>query len=193
MTRAQVNTMALRRGAETRPAGFVTRLVAFLIDQVILATIVAILTATVGIVFQSFRLGQLLGTGDLTLQLALVPLGGASIFLSFFYYVGFWTLAGQTPGKAVLGVAVVRADGSPLRAGAASVRWLGYWLSGILFLGYLWVLVDDRRQGWHDKLARTLVVYRGLDDRLLRLPGQVREQLKALQESNMADTTEGAP
>jgi uncharacterized RDD family membrane protein YckC len=170
--------MALDRGLEIRTAGFVTRLAAFFIDQVILATVLAVLTAIVGIVFQSFRLGQLLGTGDLTLQLALIPLGSASVLLSFVYYVGFWLLAGQTPGKAFLGVAVVRADGSRLRAGAAIVRWLGYWLSGILFLGYLWILVDNRRQGWHDKLARTLVVYRGRDERGLSLSGQVREYLR---------------
>jgi uncharacterized RDD family membrane protein YckC len=170
--------IALDRALEIRPAGFVTRLVAFFIDQVILAVIVAILTAIVGIVFQSFRLGQLLGTGDLTLQLALIPLGSASVFLSFVYYVGFWLLAGQTPGKAVLGVAVVRADGGRLRAGAAIVRWLGYWLSGILFLGYLWILVDNRRQAWHDKLARTLVVYRGRDETGLSLSSQVREYLQ---------------
>jgi uncharacterized RDD family membrane protein YckC len=176
------------RAPEIRPAGFVTRLVAFFIDQVILAVIVAILTAIVGIVFQSFRLGQLLGTGDLTLQLALIPLGSASVFLSFVYYVGFWLLAGQTPGKAFLGVIVIRTDGSPLRAGAAIVRWLGYWLSGVLFLGYLWILVDDRRQGWHDKLARTLVVYRGRDETGLSLSGQVRGYLRDRQ-----SRTGGAP
>jgi uncharacterized RDD family membrane protein YckC len=175
---AMAQPMTPERSLKVRPAGFVTRLVAFLVDQVILITVVAILTAMVGIVFQSFRLGQLLGTGDLTLQLALIPLSSASFLLSFVYYVGFWLLAGQTPGKAFLGVAVVRADGGRLRARAAIVRWLGYWLSGILFLGYLWILVDNRRQGWHDKLARTLVVYRGRDERGLSLSGQVREYLR---------------
>jgi len=170
--------MALDRSLEIRPAGFITRLVAFFVDQVILITIVAILTAIVGIMFQSFRLGQLLGTGDLTLQLALILLGSASVLLNFVYYVGFWLLAGQTPGKALLGVAVIRADGRPLGAGGAIVRWLGYWLSGILFLGYLWILVDNRRQAWHDKLARTLVVYRELGERGLSPSGQVREYLR---------------
>ncbi|MGD8398103.1 MAG: RDD family protein [Anaerolineae bacterium] len=182
--------MTLDRSPEVRPAGFVTRLVAFFIDQIILATVVAILTAIVGIVFQSFRLGQLLGTGDLTLQLALIPLGSASILLNFAYYVGFWLLAGQTPGKAALGVAVVRADGSRLRAGAAIARWLGYWLSGIFFLGYLWILADNRRQGWHDKLARTLVVYCGRDERGLSISGQVREYLQGRQRRvGAAETT----
>jgi uncharacterized RDD family membrane protein YckC len=191
MTMAQKT--AFDRGPEIRPAGFVTRLVAFFVDQVILAMVVAILTAIVGIVFQSFRLGQLLGTGDLTLQLALIPLGSASLVLSFVYYVGFWLLAGQTPGKAFLGVAVVRDDGGRLRAGAAIVRWLGYWLSGILFLGYLWILVDNRRQAWHDKLAHTLVVYRGRDETALSLPDQVREYLRDRQRRTRAGDTNRLP
>ena len=184
---------ALDRGLEIRPAGFVTRLIAFFVDQIILAGIISILTAIVGIVFQSFRLGQLLGTGDLTLQLVLVPLGSASLLLSFVYYVGFWLLAGQTPGKAFLGVAVVRAGGGRLRAGAAIVRWLGYWLSGILFLGYLWILVDNRRQAWHDKLARTLVVYRGRDETALSLSDQVREYLRDRQRRTRAGDTNRLP
>jgi uncharacterized RDD family membrane protein YckC len=182
--------IALDRSPEIRPAGFVTRLVAFFVDQVLLAGIISILTAIVGIVFQSFRLGQLLGTGDLALQLVLVPLASASALLSLVYYVGFWLLAGQTPGKAFLGVAVVRADGGRLLAGAAIVRWLGYWLSGILFLGYLWILVDNRRQGWHDKLAHTLVVYRRRDETGLSLSSQMREYLRDRQSrTGVAETT----
>ncbi len=38
-------------------------------------------------------------------------------------------------------------------------RWLGYFVSAILFLGFLWVLVDDKRQGFHDKMAGSVVIY----------------------------------
>ena len=183
-----VNETTLDQPIELRPAGFVTRLVAFFIDQVIIGVALFILTLTVGIVFRSFRLSELLGTRDLTLQLVTIPLGAAGLILSFFYYVGFWLLAGQTPGKAVLGLAIVQTDGGPLRLGRAIVRWLGYWLSGILFLGYLWILVDDRRQALHDKLARTLVVHRGLDERLSRLPGQVQARWQDLERTHRTDT-----
>jgi len=118
------------------------------------------------------------------------PLGAAGFILGLFYYVGFWLLAGQKPGKAFLGLVVIRTDGRPLRLWAAIVRWLGYWLSGVLFLGYLWVLVDNRRQAWHDKLARTLVVHRGLDERFGQLPGQVRGQLRGVQDPTIVDATE---
>jgi uncharacterized RDD family membrane protein YckC len=167
-----------------QPAGFVTRLIAFLIDQCIIGVILGLLTAVSGILFQSFRLGQLLGTDDLTLQLALIPLGAAGFILGLLYYVGFWLLTGQTPGKAVLGVALVRVDGRPLRPGAAIVRWLGYWLSGILFLGYLWILIDNRRQAWHDKLAGTLVVFQASD---VRHPIRTRLRSRAIARSAEKD------
>ncbi len=182
-----VNERMLDQTVALQPAGFVTRLVAFFIDQVIFGVALFILAATVGVLFRSFRLSELLGTVDLTLQLVAIPLGVTGLILSFFYYAGFWLLAGQTPGKAVLGLAIVQTDGSPLRPGPAIVRWLGYWLSGILFLGYLWILVDDRRQALHDKLARTLVVHRGLDERLLGLPGRIQARWQDLERSQQVN------
>lgn len=184
-----VNERTLDQTVELRPAGFVTRLVAFFIDQAIIGVLLFIFAVIIEVVFRSFRLSELLGTEDLTLQLVTIPLGAAGLILSFFYYVGFWLLAGQTPGKAVLGLAIVQTDGSPLRLGRAIVRWLGYWLSGILFLGYLWILVDDRRQALHDKLARTLVVHRGLDERLLGLPGQVQARWRDLERTHRTDAS----
>jgi uncharacterized RDD family membrane protein YckC len=37
-------------------------------------------------------------------------------------------------------------------------RLLGYVVSSILYLGFIWILFDERRQGWHDKLAGTVVI-----------------------------------
>lgn len=66
---------------------------------------------------------------------------------------------GQTPGKMLLNIRVVKVDGSPLTATDAFIRYLGYalnWLS--LGVGWLWTFFDKDRQGWHDKLAKTYVV-----------------------------------
>ncbi len=87
------------------------------------------------------------------LLLALVPL------VVFGYNVGFWWLTGQTPGKWLLGIKVVPVGGGRLTFGRAVVRTLGYVVSAVpCYLGFLWILGDDRR-GWHDWLARTEVVY----------------------------------
>jgi uncharacterized RDD family membrane protein YckC len=72
----------------------------------------------------------------------------------------FWTLTGQTPGKLLLGLRIVRAKNDQITLWQAIRRYVGYYLSALaLYAGYWWVLVDNRRQGWHDKLAGTIVVY----------------------------------
>lgn len=67
---------------------------------------------------------------------------------------------GQTPGKYVIGVRIVRLNSrrTTLFSGLCRLlRYLACFLSpGV---GFLWVLMDDRKQGWHDKIAGTCVVY----------------------------------
>ena len=81
-------------------------------------------------------------------------------FLLAIYSISMWLLVDKTLGQALLGLRVLRTDGRPLTLGPAVRRVLGYYVSFLaLFIGFLWVLVDDRRQGWHDKIADTVVVY----------------------------------
>jgi uncharacterized RDD family membrane protein YckC len=76
------------------------------------------------------------------------------------YAVFFWSTTGQTPGKAVMGVRVVRLDGKPMGFWTAVRRVVGYGLSlATVGIGFLVILADDRRQGWHDKIAGTCVIY----------------------------------
>ena len=60
----------------------------------------------------------------------------------------------------IVGIKVVRSvDGGPLTKQQALLRTLGYWVSSaVMYLGFIWILIDDRRQGWHDKIADTLVI-----------------------------------
>ena len=140
-------------------AGFATRLIAWAADRLIVAVIVAVVTVGADLILGSLGIGELFGLEE---QAALVIIALA-VFLTFLipivYDIGFWLLAGQTPGKRLMGLRIVRTDGQRLTSGNCVRRLIGYWFSSFLFLGYLWVLVDDRRQGFHDKLAGTLVVY----------------------------------
>ncbi|WP_077037932.1 RDD family protein [Pelomonas sp. KK5] len=72
----------------------------------------------------------------------------------------FWIKSGSTPGKMAIGARVVDArSGAALTTGQAIVRYLGYYVSIIPFcLGLLWVAFDGRKQGWHDKIAGTVVI-----------------------------------
>jgi uncharacterized RDD family membrane protein YckC len=72
----------------------------------------------------------------------------------------FWVYRQATPGKIAIRARIVDAEtGERPSTGQLIARYLGYYVSVIpLFLGIVWVAFDARKQGWHDKLARTVVV-----------------------------------
>ena len=72
----------------------------------------------------------------------------------------FWIYRQATPGKMAIGARIVDAKtGGKPSTGQLVGRYLGYYVSIIpLCLGLLWVAFDPRKQGWHDKLAGTVVV-----------------------------------
>ena len=76
------------------------------------------------------------------------------------YFVLFTGLRGQTPGKQVWGIRVVTGDGEIPGIGRAVMREVvGRIVSAIvLLLGYIWVVFDSRKQGWHDKIGGTYVI-----------------------------------
>lgn len=74
----------------------------------------------------------------------------------------FWIYKSATPGKMVLSLSIVdaRTGGKP-STGQMIGRYLAYYISMIpLLLGFIWVGIDKRKQGWHDKLAGTVVIQR---------------------------------
>jgi uncharacterized RDD family membrane protein YckC len=93
----------------------------------------------------------------------LIPFLDKSFFntvLGALYYIVLWVnLKGQTVGKRVMELKIIREDGKPLTYQDALLRYLGYIVSVIpLFLGYFWIIWDDKKQGWHDKIAKTYVI-----------------------------------
>lgn len=83
-----------------------------------------------------------------------------SFILMLAYYLLFWlSQNGQTPGKRLMAVRIVREDGQKLDAATAMIRIIGYWLATLSFgIGFLWAIFDSKKQGWHDKIAKTVVV-----------------------------------
>ena len=129
------------------------RFIAFAIDLGILIGI--------GIVFGI--LGGILGkiSGILTLVVSL-----CQIVVSIGYFIYLWgvdnpiTGRGQTIGKKMRNIKIVKEDGSDIGVKDAVMRYIGYIVSEIvLLLGFVWIIVDkEKHQGWHDKIAHTLVV-----------------------------------
>ena len=78
--------------------------------------------------------------------------------IAVLYFALSTDLTGRTPGKWLMGLRVVRTGGGDINLGRAVLRSIGYMVSLIpLGAGFLWVLVDDERRGWHDHLAGTKV------------------------------------
>lgn len=90
--------------------------------------------------------------------------------------VFFWTRYLATPGKMLLGCQVVdAASGKRLTLGQAALRYVCYVVSALpLGLGFLWVAWDKRKQGFHDKLAKTVVV---TEDESLKALGELEKDI----------------
>jgi uncharacterized RDD family membrane protein YckC len=119
-------------------ASLLSRLVALIIDVIILGVISWIL---------SLILGQEIG-------------GLIGFIIGISYQIYFLSQQkGQTPGKKVMGIRVVKTDGSPIDPMSAGLRYIGYYINTLLlFIGWLWAIPDGNNQGFHDKIAGTYVV-----------------------------------
>jgi uncharacterized RDD family membrane protein YckC len=150
-------------------AGFISRLLAFILDAIIISVSLIATSWFLSVTATMLQFRTLLGFSFRSIpgfQAFVDTLFGPSLVsvLSFLfvlgYHVFFLMFAGQTPGKALLGLRVVPLRGGKITWLQALVRFLAYIPSALLvLLGFVWILVDDRRQGWHDKLARTCVIY----------------------------------
>ena len=78
---------------------------------------------------------------------------------------GFWNLMSSTPGKMLMGCQIVDAKTlQPMSHKQALIRLGGYFVSALPFyLGFVWAAYDKKKQGLHDKLAKTLVLYHSDD------------------------------
>jgi uncharacterized RDD family membrane protein YckC len=126
-------------------AGFWIRVIAYIIDGVILGIVNEILSVTVG--RASSGLASLI-----------------SLVISLLYFSYLWSGAsplgaGRTVGMRIFGIRVIKTDGSDLTFVQGLVRWIGLVISTIvIFIGLIWVAFDPNKQGWHDKIAGTYVI-----------------------------------
>jgi uncharacterized RDD family membrane protein YckC len=146
-------------------AGFWPRFFAFLIDTLILVGVIWLYNGIWGLasgtgfwgeeVADPFLPDTAAGSGSSFWILSSVIL----FVIVVAYFICFWGWRGQTPGKMVMRMKIVRFDGARIGWGIAVVRFLGYIISILLFLiGFFWVAYDSRRQGFHDKVADTFVI-----------------------------------
>ena len=138
---------------EQEYAGFWVRLGATLIDTVIMMIVLGIPLAL--IYGEQDPLGGLYIRGFWDFMLSYVVPIAVTIW--------FWLRFLGTPGKMVLKLRVVDAKtGGKLSIGQAIGRYFAYLVSMLpLGLGFIWIAFDSKKQGWHDKLAGSLVIRAG--------------------------------
>ena len=131
--------------------GFWARFGAYIIDSLLMMIII----------FPIMYL--LLGSLDMVAMESQTPSVGVMLVLYLLPVVlilAFWIIKGTTPGKMIFKAKIVDAKtgGHPSKMQFIG-RYLGYIISSLPFcLGFLWVIWDKRKQGWHDKMSGTVVV-----------------------------------
>lgn len=148
-------------------AGFWRRFIAYMIDGCIISAIFILLAFIAGVAFFA---GTLSGGGNTLMADWENPQKLASLTLWFWvfsslvniaYFTYFYGTTGRTPGKMLLGLQVVSTEGTPISFGIAFLRSVGYMISSLVFcLGFIWIGFDRKKQGWHDKIAGTVVIIR---------------------------------
>jgi uncharacterized RDD family membrane protein YckC len=141
-------------------AGLVTRVIAFALDAAIINGTGLLVGVVVGLAL------SILDTPDRVDDVLIVIGGAAFLIWTVSFFVFFWSSTGQTPGSRVMQIRVRHVDrDGPLRARTAFVRLVGLVLAAIpLLLGFLPMLVNERRRGLHDFLGRSVVVHAPPDD-----------------------------
>lgn len=144
-----------RREEPSDRAGAVTRGLALGLDALIVNLSFSGLAAIAALVASVFS-----GTSDGGASGIALALGGSLwLALGAAYLVGFWSLAGQTPGMRFIGIRLDTEDRG-LSLGRSLKRLLGLWLSVITFgIGFLGIVFDQRRRDWQDRLSRADVLY----------------------------------
>ena len=142
----------LEQASELEYAGFWARVGATLIDTILLCIFTLPLLVWVYGVAYFGNEAFIAGPADFLI----------SYVLPAVIVVLLWARMSTTPGKMAIGATIVdaRTGGKPT-TGQFVIRYLGYYVSVLpLLLGYIWVGFDARKQGWHDKMAGTVVVRR---------------------------------
>lgn len=157
-----------RRPRRQRPvpyAGTVTRLIALALDAGVFNLALLGFTTLLALLFTAVS-GDNPGTLEAALAGAAAWAIGASLYLST-----FWSLTGQTPGMRFMAIELQAAEGGRIGFRRAIRRLVGMVLGALpLFAGYLAAMVSERRRGFHDRLADTVVLYREAEDVRAQLP-----------------------
>ncbi|WP_373083123.1 RDD family protein [Zhongshania sp.] len=158
------NSSSEKKEASLEYAGFWVRVWASIIDTVLFGLLlVPIFALTMGDAQWSSIERDGMHASTMSFQ-SMSMTGAVSVLLNYILpalvIIVFWVYKSATPGKLLLKIKIVDAKtGAKPAAWQWLIRYIGYYVSAFVFmLGFIWVGLDRRKQGWHDKLAGTVVI-----------------------------------
>ncbi len=150
-------------------AGFWIRFVGYMIDTIILMIVVSIISMIMGVItgLSVVGVGMTMGADLENLKVISAVLGGLlggifGLIASWLYFALQYSSRFQaTVGMRCVGIQVVDYDYQRLSFGRATGRFFAKYLSGIiLMIGYIMIAFTEKKQGLHDFIASTYVVYK---------------------------------
>jgi uncharacterized RDD family membrane protein YckC len=141
----------LKPGRDLQSApGLLRRLAAQIYDLLLLIALLFLATA----LLLAFTAGEAVTAQHTLIYRAYL------LVISFFFYGWFWTHGGQTLGLRAWKIKVLTLDQKPISWNQALLRFTTAIISWTVFgLGFLWILIDKNRHGWHDHLSKTALFF----------------------------------
>ena len=149
--------------SQPRYVGFWARFFAFLVDSLWVSIVLGVVLFAL---YGDQLTAMVMMSPDASEEMVVAAAEGATgallleLLLPAVIFVGFWMWKSATPGKMIVSAKIVDAAtlGEP-STGQLIIRYVGYFISSLLLgLGFLWIAFDARKQGWHDKIAGTVVI-----------------------------------
>ncbi|GEM_PF-1682722 len=163
---ARDGLVRLRKGVDDfKRSGFFSRSFAMSLDIFFLTMFIGAMLSGAGLfIGKSTNIVEtVLGSKGIDIVKQAIPYikttVGLVVAIPPLYFIVMHAVFGQTIGKMIMGIRVVRTDGRKVGPLISTVRFLGYIVSFLLlFFGFFWIIIDKERQGWHDMIADTVVI-----------------------------------
>lgn len=145
---------AARESLQGHYAGLASRFAAFAVDLVVLTALFILILAAINFT------ASILSGHNINLNRGQIWVIVGYAVWAFIYFAHFWGLNGRTAGGALFGVQVLTNYGADVSGRRAIVRALAFPLSFVIVcLGFLGIVLGDRRRALHDVIAGTVVIY----------------------------------
>lgn len=147
--------------SELSYVGFWVRFLAFLLDSLVVMGFLYIVALFIPVSVDTSSLNLADQEALIAILPVILPRMGLDALLAALVFLVLWNFIRSSLGKLIFRAYIVNTDGQKASFGQLLVRYIGYFVSLVfLGLGFVWIAFDPKKQGWHDKLAGTVVIYK---------------------------------